>query len=180
MPRFAQIDRSQTPPIVIGFYDTDLIDYPNLPPTADLVELSTADWDNRMAETRWIVVNGALVSAPPLPPTASQLLTEKIAAGIAITSTATPALNATYALDATALSQIQSAALDAASGLGLPGGSATFTHPDAAGQPHDFTEPQIIAFYKAMRDLLSALNTQATVMDRGGSAAWPAQTADIP
>lgn len=112
--------------------------------------------------------------------TPDQVLAEKIAAGIAITCTGTPALNATYALDATTMDQIGSVARDAASGLGLPGGAASFTYPDASGQPRTFTSAQIVALYRAQRDLLFTLNSQAAILAHGGQPSWPAsQAADI-
>lgn len=115
----------------------------------------------------------------PLADQATAALTAKINAGIAITSTGTPAISATYALDALTLSQVQSVAQDAGSGLGLPGGASTFTYPDITSQPRTFTSAQLIAVYRAMRDLLLTLNTQAAVMTHGGQPSWPTQTAVI-
>ncbi|HXA23633.1 MAG TPA: hypothetical protein VNW90_15185 [Acetobacteraceae bacterium] len=116
--------------------------------------------------------------APPSA-SASAILAQKIAAGIAITSTGTPALNATYALDPTTMEQIGSVARDNAASLGLPGGLPTFVYPDASGTPHTFTGSQIDAVYRAMRDLIFVLTTQAGVMAHGGSPVWPSQTAVI-
>ena len=107
-------------------------------------------------------------------------LASKIAAGIVITSTGTPALSGTYALDATTLSQIGPVARDATGGLGLPGGGSTFSYPDASGTPRVLTAETIQGLYKAMRDCLFALNTTAATLAAGGTASWPAQTATIP
>lgn len=107
-------------------------------------------------------------------------LAGKIASGIAVTSTGTAALSATYALDSMTLDQIGSVARDAAAGLGLPGGLSTFTYPDINGSPHTFASADVQNIYKAMRNLLFALNTQAAVMAAGGSPSWPVQTATIP
>ena len=101
------------------------------------------------------------------PASASATLSQKIAAGITITSTATPTLNATFGLDAVTMDQIGSVARDSASGLGLPGGGTTFTYPDIKGTPHIFTAAQIIAVYRAMRD---AGLKKADLADRLG---WP-------
>jgi hypothetical protein len=106
-------------------------------------------------------------------------LATKFAAGIAITSTGTPALNATYALDQTTLDQIGAVARDVAGGLGLPGGGASFSYPDIAGVPRSFTAANVQALYRAMRDLVFALDTQAAIANAGGVPAWPAQTATI-
>jgi hypothetical protein len=102
------------------------------------------------------------------------------ALGIVITCTGNAALSATYAIDPTTMNEVGSVARDAASGLGLPGGGSTFTYPDATGTPRTFTSTQLIALYKAQRDLLFILNTQAAVMRNGGAPAWPVQTATIP
>ncbi|SRR5258708_29145425 len=113
------------------------------------------------------------------PATASATLATKIAAGITITSAATPALNATYALDSVTLTQIQAVAQDSAAGMGLPGNAATFSYPDIKGQQHTFTASQLIAVYRAMRDLLWVLNTQGASLAHGTPAKWPVQTAVI-
>lgn len=106
-------------------------------------------------------------------------LAAKLAAGVALTSTATPAISATYALDPTTLDQIGSVARDAAAGLGLPGGLTSFTYPDITGNPKSFSGANIQALYKAMRDVVFALNTAAATLAAGGAANWPMQTATI-
>lgn len=136
---------------------------------------------DRAAFNAWVTSGNTPdpISTASVADQAAALLAQKIAAGIAITSTGTPAISATYALDALTLSQVQSVAQDAGSGLGLPGGASTFTYPDIAGQPRTFTSAQLIAVYRAMRDLLLILNTQAAVMAHGGPPSWPTQTAVI-
>lgn len=106
-------------------------------------------------------------------------LAAKLANGIAITSTGTPGIDATYALDATTLNQIGSVARDAAGGLGLPGSGATFAYPDITGAPKTFTAATIQDLYKAMRDCVFALNETADTLAQGGTASWPGQTATI-
>jgi hypothetical protein len=109
-----------------------------------------------------------------------EALPAKIAAGIAITSTGTPAISATYALDQVTLDQIGAVARDAGAGLGLPGGLPTFTYPDIEGEPQTLSQANVIALYKAMRDLLFALNTTAATLAAGGDADWPVQSVTIP
>lgn len=150
-----------------------------LPPTGAIAcsPAQAQGWQN------WSVVDGVLTPfTPPSPPTTAQAATQlatRIGNGIAITSTAAPALSATYALDATTLDQIGSVARDSAAGLGLPGGAPSFTYPDATGAPRVFSEAQIIALYKAQRDLLFILNSQAAIMAHGGAPSWPVQAATI-
>jgi hypothetical protein len=88
----------------------------------------------------------------------SALIEQKLLAGLQITSTGTPALSARYSLDELTLAQIGSVARDAAAGLGLPEESASFTYPDLAGAPHDFSASAIQALYKAMRDFVSRVS----------------------
>jgi hypothetical protein len=110
---------------------------------------------------------------------ATAKLTACVAAGIAITCTSNPALNETFALDDTTMAQIGSVARDAASGLGLPMNLPVFIYPNLAGEPCQFTHDQVVGIYKAMRDLLFQLNTQAAIMAHGGQPSWPVQAATI-
>lgn len=107
-------------------------------------------------------------------------LAQKLAAGLAVTSTATPPLSATYALDPTTLDQVGSVARDAAAGLGLPGSASTFTYPDITGAPHVFASTDIQNLYKAMRDYVFALNETAATLQAGGGASWPSPSKTIP
>jgi hypothetical protein len=122
----------------------------------------------------------APVATPPTPPTPDQVLATKIVAGIAITCISNPALNETFALDDVTMNQIGPVARDAASGLGMPMNLPVFVYPNLAGEPCQFTETQIIALYKAQRDLLFQLNTQAAIMGHSGQPQWPDQKATIP
>lgn len=90
-----------------------------------------------------------------------------IEAGIAVVFTSAPELSATYALDSTTLEQIRAVASDAAGGLGLPFGAATFNYPDKSSTPEApsikaFTAEQIQALYKTMRDYMAGLQYYAT------------------
>jgi hypothetical protein len=119
------------------------------------------------------------VPAKSLPAQASVALTARIAAGIAITSTGTPALNATYALDEVSAGQIYQIGLYANQFAVFPSGAVTQAYPDINGLPHTFTVAQFVAFLRAVAPLVSAINTQAQVMAHGGTPAWPSQSAVI-
>ena len=100
MPKYAQFDSAAVAPApVIGWYDTDALTYPNLPASADLLELTATEWADRLAGF-WAVSAGKLVSYTPpvVPPTLAQQAASALAAGLTITSTSTPALNGTYAV----------------------------------------------------------------------------------
>ena len=68
MPRFAQFDATVAQPApVLGWYDTDLYDYPNLPAASDLLEMTDAQWAARMPGP-FAVQGGALIAySPPAP-----------------------------------------------------------------------------------------------------------------
>lgn len=169
-------------PAAAGFFDPN--EHPQLPP--DSVALSDDQYQALLTaqETGKVIVSGsggvpvAEVPTPPAP-TPDQVLAQHIALGIAITSTGTSSISGTYALDQTTMDQIGSVARDDASGLGLPGGGSTFMYPDLTGSPKSLTGAQVQALYKAQRDMVFALSTQAAVMKMGGSAVWPDQSATI-
>lgn len=92
-----------------------------------------------------------------------------IAAGLAIVSTSTPALNGTYSLDADAQRKISGIAAGIGSRNRLPGGLATFDYTDGFGT-HTFTAAQFLDLATAIEDYLYALT-------RG---ALPAQPVAIP
>lgn len=184
MPKFVKYDPTITgrPSPVTWLFDADVISYPNLPPPEQLFEVSDADWRNLAAP--WAISNGALITfAPPPPPMspaqeAAVEVQHRIGAGLTLSCTGDPALSATYALDRTTMDQIGSVARDVAAGLGFPDGE-TFEYPDAAGLPHVFTPERLIGLYKAQRQVLSRINTQAAVLANGGVPSWPDQTATI-
>ena len=103
-----------------------------------------------------------------------------IGAGIAITSTGTPALNATYGLDDTTLSQIQALANDCAVGFGFPNGQSTFQYPDQSGTPRTFNNTNMVNLYKAMRSTVFNMQTTLAARLQGNDTAWPSQSSTIP
>lgn len=186
MTKYAQYNPNAAQPApVIGWFDTDMFDYAQLPGPEQLVEITDEQWDDRMDRpSEWAIDNGQLVRAePPSPPepTIDDVLADKIADGIAITSLSNPeGLNCTMALDSVTMDQIGAVARDAASGMGLPAGAPIFVYPDINGVPRVFSEAQVIGLYKAQRDLLYAMNTQAAIERNGGTAVWPEQIGNIP
>jgi hypothetical protein len=54
------------PQRVRGWFDTALFNYPKLPNAADLLQLTDAQWDERMTNpSGWAVQNGTLIKATP-------------------------------------------------------------------------------------------------------------------
>jgi hypothetical protein len=112
-------------------------------------------------------------------PTADQVLNTHLANGLVLTSTGTPALNGTYALDETSAGQIYQIGLYASQIGTFPSGGTTQAYPDITGVPHTFTIAEFVAFLQAVAVLISAMNNQAAIMAHGGTPVWPAQTATI-
>ena len=69
MTQYAYFDSTKPDPKpVTGWYDTGAVVYPNLPPAANLLPLTPAQWATRLT-SQWAVSGGALVSyAPPVVP----------------------------------------------------------------------------------------------------------------
>lgn len=168
--KFATIDGTGA---VTAFYDDSAA-----PPqgAVTLTEVQWQDWVANQRTRKW--QGGALIAVAPPAPSPGQVFAAKVAAGITITSTGTPALNATFALDDITLTEIGSVARDSFN-MGLPGGLATFIYPDINGTPRTFTAAQIQGCYKAMRDLMLNLNTAYATLAQGGTPTWPSQSATI-
>jgi hypothetical protein len=64
MTRYAHIDlNDSTPKRSKGWYDTELLKYPNLPPENELREMTDEEWDNRHSNNHYH--KGQFVKAPP-------------------------------------------------------------------------------------------------------------------
>lgn len=71
MPKFAHYDPAvPSPQHIIGWYDTDELDYPSLPDPTNLLALTQAQWDTRLSTP--FVQNGILIATPA--PSAAHLL----------------------------------------------------------------------------------------------------------
>jgi hypothetical protein len=99
-----------------------------------------------------------------------------IAAGLAITSTATPALNGVYTIDPSIVGvNINTIVNGINAGMGLPGGGDSFAYFDMSGTPHMFTQAQFLQFAKAIMNYVYALDLYLW-----GAGAHPTGTATIP
>ena len=112
MTQYALFDPTQpAPQPVTGWYDTDVFNYPNLPPSTNLLVVTGEQWADRLTDpSAWAVPVGVLVAAAVPAPTAAQLAAQAYAAfvagGLTVTSTATPALSGVYAIDQQSQSDI--------------------------------------------------------------------------
>jgi len=86
------------------------------------------------------------------PETTAQKAASLLASGLKITSTGTPALNATYACDALSQADIVAIETSLNAGKGFPGGATTFSYPDNTGAMHGFSESAFTDFAAAIRD----------------------------
>lgn len=65
MPKYAQFDATAPSPApVLGWFDTDIFHYQNLPAQSDLIGLTDAEWAVHFNDpSGWSVKNGVLI--PP-------------------------------------------------------------------------------------------------------------------
>lgn len=99
---------------------------------------------------------------------------QAIAAGLAITSTGTPAISGTYGVDTVAQNNIASIVTGFVAGQGLPGGGQTFVYLDLTDTPHVFTQAQFLAVATAIRNYVYAVDLAAQ-----GQGSWPAASVTI-
>lgn len=104
-------------------------------------------------------LNDWRMDPPTLTP--AEIAAAAIAAGVAIVSTSTPALNGTYAVDDASRANTVAIMTGVAAGLGLPGSGATFTYFDMSNAAHTFTAQQFGALAAALRDYVYALDLYA-------------------
>lgn len=64
MPKYAQFDATApSPSPVLGWFDTDIFHYPNLPAASDLIELTASEWAIHFNEpSGWSAKDGRLIS----------------------------------------------------------------------------------------------------------------------
>jgi hypothetical protein len=109
------------------------------------------------------------------PATPASIAAAALSGGLAVTSTGTPALNGTYAIDQ--LSQMDIIAIETSlnAGKGFPGGATAFNYADVSGAMHSFTQANFTDFAAAVRDYVYALKSVIA----GASTTLPPATATI-
>ena len=107
----------------------------------------------------WTISGGAIVAATPPAPTPAQLANTAMGAGLAITSTGTPALNGTYAIDNATQGKIAAISVYILTNAKFPGGVASYPLMDLSGTPHTFpTTASFQAFATAVADYVAVLD----------------------
>lgn len=102
-----------------------------------------------------------------------------IAAGLTVTSAATPAMNDIYSVSDVAQANITSIQASIASGLGFPNGAATLTYFGSGGS-HSITAANWTNLAKALRDYKYNLQVALFTAQSGGTPTWPAASVTIP
>jgi hypothetical protein len=110
---------------------------------------------------------------------AAQVVPDLMGAGVSVTSTGTPALNGTYALDPVSQAQITAIAAGVAAGKGLPGGGGTFNWPTAAGALVAFSSANFLNFATALETFLYNFNQALMALTAGGVATLPSTSITI-
>ncbi len=130
----------------------------------------------------WAYLNGVFTapeipSSPPLTP--QQQAYQAIADGLTITSTSTPALNGTYALDTVSLSDMNGLVTGIMLNGSFPSGQSTYIYHDSSFLPHAFPSielfksfatavlnfsSQVIQYAKSGGTLGSIPSNQITIM----------------
>lgn len=93
--------------------------------------------------------------------------------GVAVTSTGTPSLNATYALDSASFSKLNTITSLLSNGKPLPGGGTTFSYPDITGNLHTFTSTNILNLAAALQNWRYSWETGVSTLISGGSVTLP-------
>jgi len=164
MTQFAYFDPTITPiSPVIGWYDTVALNYPNLPSSNSLLELSETQWEKRMTQS-WGVQNGSLVfyTQPTPVLTLSQQAELALLNPVYITFTNYPELTGSYSIN----SQMTANVGFIVAYLGVNNGSfpnnkSYYMWPDNNPNvpPHKFPSASVfLAFATALTDYISNLD----------------------
>jgi hypothetical protein len=178
MTQYAYFDATQPDPKpVIGWYDTSLYHYPNLPAAANLLEMSTGAWERRL-EGLWAVSGGALVPySPPAPaPSLAQQAASLQAGGLAVASSSDGAIDATYPCDALAQQYVSAEVVSLLLNGKFTDGATAISWLDAAGSTHELSIDQ----FKSLATAIAVFVTGCARCVSGQSTSLPSSTAKIP
>ena len=123
----------------------------------------------------------AWLTAQSTSQTLAQTYTQKIAAGIQVTSTGTPGLNGTYGIAPSDVSNIQAVSIYIQVNGRFPAGQTAFPWKDQNGLIHSFaTTASFMSFATVAADYVAALALTLHAYEAGGSPPWPSNSATIP
>ena len=158
MTQYANFDgAAPDPKQVTGWYDTDAVDYPNMPAPSDLLQVSAAQWDARMSR-QWGVSGNTLVpwEPPPVVLTPAQEAGLLMSLPVIVQCVAVPALNATYPNSESVRQTMTSIAAQINAGFPLPGGGTTFNWPDIHKVARSWPKVEFIAFTHTVANFIYA------------------------
>lgn len=178
MTQFAYFDSTvtQSSP-VLGWYDTGIVSYPQLPLQADLLVVTSEQWDARM-HNLWAVSDGILVPYTPPPPvlTLIQQAQNLLSSGLLVSSTSVSGFKSTYAIDAATQGKIAAISTYILVNSKFPGGLTSYPWLDMAGTIHEFTSTAMFQdFATVVADYVSALDMVIAT----GQGPLPVATATI-
>ena len=96
-----------------------------------------------------------------------------LAAGVPVTSTGTPAINATYSLMPVTLNKLALITSMIANSKGLPGGGGTFSYADITGTYHTFTSALILNLASGLQTFIYNWEQALITKAGGGSTSFP-------
>jgi hypothetical protein len=155
------------------------------PPGVTLAECFHADVAAQFVEVPsgvapaqgWMYDGKTFAPPPPPPePTLAQQAAALLARGLAVTSTATPALNATYPTTPTAQQQVIAEITSILLNGAFADGASTIEWPDVTGGGHAFDVVQ----FKALATAIAAFVSGCVKCINGQSTTLPSATATIP
>lgn len=148
-------------------------EFPVAPPLA-WVDISSA---SPAPEVGW-TLSGSTFTAPASPPALSlaQQAVVALSAGLAVTSTGTPAINGTYALDLESRSDIMAEIVSLLKNSTFTNGTTTLPFTDISGALHDFQVTVFEALATEIGNYVGAL--KAIIASNSGTL--PAAPAPLP
>ena len=179
-PQYASFNPTAAAPApVLGWYDTGVAAYPNLPPAANLLALTPAQWAARLMTGQWAVSAGTLVPyTPPAPVlTVAQQAQAALSAGLTVTSASLGLAAVAFAVDDNAqnrLARMQSL-IQAAGGV-FPAGVSSLLWVDKAGATHAL---MTVAQFNALGGALGSYALALEEIIATGAGALPASTITI-
>ena len=158
-------------------------------PTLPVNQLYTSEFCSTLVESDgvagvavgWTYTNGTFAPLVVIAPSAAQQLAQQaaalIAGGLAVTSTATAALNGTYAADTTTISYVNSELNSILLNGSFADGTATVEWPDGSGTLHAFDVAQFKTLAAALGAFVAGIRKCAIGVS---GATLPPATVTIP
>jgi hypothetical protein len=163
MPKYAQYDSGIGPPFpVVGWYDTDALNYATLPSPSIMVLLTDVQWSGRGASDYWAIASDGITLEPytlPAPSlTIEQQAATAVVSGLTITLGGALSFAATlFPTDTTTQVKITSVVTTIVVTNAFPNGAQTYPMIDSSSTWHVFNIGQYMAIASAIANYVSAL-----------------------